>query len=118
MKRDRPHVSFEICHLHHDHYQTMVLRENLDSIDQRLKALRAQRKLLKAKLQRIRKLEAKTEKLQVKLAWFLQKLEERQEDEKKQLQEQLEWLRHKMEERQEDSDSDSKEGPENQEQQC
>ena len=65
MKLDRPRVSFEICHLHHDHYQTM------DPIDQRLKALRAKRKLLKAKLQRIRKLEAKTEKLQVKLAWFV-----------------------------------------------
>ena len=118
MKRDRPHVLFEICHLYHDHYQTMALRKNLDPIDRRLMALRARHNFLNAKLQRIRKLEAKTEKLQVKLAWFLQKLEEQQEDEKRQLQEQLEWLRYKMEERQEDSDSDSKEGPENQEQQC
>ena len=117
MKRDRPHVLFEICPLYHDHYQTMALRENLDPIDLRLMALRARRDFLKAKLQRIRKLEAKKEQLQEKLAWLLKKLEERQEDEKKQLQEQLAWLRQKMEERQEDTGSDSKEGQETREQQ-
>ena len=116
MKRDRPHVLVEICPLYHDHYQTMALRENLDPIDLRLMALRARRDFLKAKLQRIRKLEAKKEQLQEKLAWLLKKLEERQEDEKKQLQEQLAWLRQKMEERQEDTGSDSKEGQETREQ--
>ena len=95
MKRDRPHVLVEICPLYHDHYQTMALRENLDPIDLRLMALRARRNFLKAKLQRIRKLEAKKEQLQEKLAWLLQKLEERQED----------------------AGSDSKEGQETREQQ-